>query len=100
MVRARHHLPHSLVWGRLPEMREPTSDPKTADVTDQNLPPVTPLSLLERARTNNPDAWQRVFQLYRPLVLCWCSRYGVNATDAEDVAQEVFAAASGGLERF
>jgi hypothetical protein len=31
--------------------------------------PVTPLSLLDRARANDPAAWQRLLALYRPLVL-------------------------------
>ena len=31
----------------------------------------TPLSLLERARTNDADAWRRLVELYRPLVLFW-----------------------------
>ena len=61
---------------------------------------VTPLSLLERARANDPDAWRRLVELYRPLVLYWCNRCGLRAEDAEDVAQEVFAAASSGLGRF
>jgi RNA polymerase sigma-70 factor (ECF subfamily) len=58
------------------------------------------LSLLERVRAHNPQAWHRLVQLYRPLVLSWCLQGGVNATDAEDVAQEVFAAASAALDRF
>jgi RNA polymerase sigma-70 factor (ECF subfamily) len=62
--------------------------------------PTTPLSLLERVRANDPEAWRRLVGLYRPLVLAWCARAGVNATDAEDVTQEVFAAAAAGLDRF
>jgi len=61
---------------------------------------ITPLSLLERARANNPEAWRRLVDLYRPLVLFWCGRCGLRAEDAEDVAQEVFAAAAAGLGRF
>jgi RNA polymerase sigma-70 factor (ECF subfamily) len=59
----------------------------------------TSLSLLERVRANDAEAWRRLVQLYRPLVLCWCTQRGVNAPDAEDVAQEVFAAAAS-LNRF
>ena len=60
----------------------------------------TPLSLLERARTNDADAWRRLVELYRPLVLFWCARAGVDPTDAEDVAQGVLVAAAAGLDRF
>jgi RNA polymerase sigma-70 factor (ECF subfamily) len=61
---------------------------------------ITPLSLLERARGNDPEAWRRLVELYRPLVLFWCGRCGLRAEDAEDVVQEVFAAAAAGLGRF
>jgi RNA polymerase sigma-70 factor (ECF subfamily) len=61
---------------------------------------LTPLSLLERVRARDPQAWHGLVELYRPLVLAWCQRAGVNSTDAEDVAQEVFAAAASALERF
>ena len=60
----------------------------------------TPLSLLERARTNDADAWRRLVELYRPLVLFWCARAKVDPTDAEDVAQGVLVAAAAGLDRF
>jgi RNA polymerase sigma-70 factor (ECF subfamily) len=61
---------------------------------------VTPLSLLERVRARDPEAWCRLVRLYQPLVRAWCTRAGVDATDAEDVAQEVFAAAACALDRF
>jgi RNA polymerase sigma-70 factor, ECF subfamily len=60
----------------------------------------THLSLLERVRAHDPKAWRQLVELYQPLVKAWCARAGVNATDAEDVAQEVFAAAAGALDRF
>lgn len=60
----------------------------------------TPLSLLERVRSNDADAWRRLMELYRPLVLFWCTRGGVAVDDAEDVAQGVFAAAAADLRGF
>jgi RNA polymerase sigma-70 factor (ECF subfamily) len=60
----------------------------------------TPLSLLEQMRANDPAAWERLIGLYRPLVLYWCGRGGVRPADAEDVAQEVFAAAAASVGRF
>lgn len=61
---------------------------------------VTPLSLLERVRANDPEAWRRLVRLYQPLVLFWCRRGGLHGPDAEDVAQEVFAGAAAGLAGF
>lgn len=60
----------------------------------------TPLSLLERARVHDAEAWRQLEKLYRPLVLFWCQRGSVIGPDAEDLAQEVFAAAAFGLEKF
>jgi RNA polymerase sigma-70 factor (ECF subfamily) len=68
--------------------------------SDQKPEQSTSLSLLERARRRDPQAWDRLLQLYRPLVLFWCRRAGLHGPDAEDVSQEVFAAVAGGLERF
>jgi RNA polymerase sigma-70 factor (ECF subfamily) len=67
---------------------------------DSETPQSTSLSLLERARRREPGAWNRLIDLYRPLVLYWCRRAGITGPDAEDVSQEVFAGAAGGLERF
>jgi RNA polymerase sigma-70 factor (ECF subfamily) len=63
-------------------------------------PGATSLSLLERARRQDPAAWDRLVGLYRPLVLFWCNRAGLRGPDAEDVSQEVFAAAAKGLAQF
>jgi RNA polymerase sigma-70 factor (ECF subfamily) len=60
----------------------------------------TSLSLLERARRRDPEAWTRLDHLYRPLVRFWCRRARLSDPDADDVGQEVFAAAAAGLERF
>ena len=61
---------------------------------------LTSLSLLERARTRDAEAWRRLVQLYTPLVHFWCRRSGVTPGDVEDVTQEVFAASAQALERF
>jgi RNA polymerase sigma-70 factor, ECF subfamily len=60
----------------------------------------TPLSLLERIRTRDPDAWRRLIELYQPLVQFWCSRGGLQGPEVEDAAQEIFAAAAANLDSF
>lgn len=76
---------------------------------DQDTPPagggaqanqVTSLSLLQRARNRDNEAWQRLYYLYRPLVVYWCLYWHVRPADAEDVVQEVFRAAAASLENF
>jgi RNA polymerase sigma-70 factor (ECF subfamily) len=61
---------------------------------------LTSLSLLERARANDPGAWRRLATLYRPLVLFWCRRANCPPAEAEDVAQDVFAGVAAGLVGF
>jgi RNA polymerase sigma-70 factor (ECF subfamily) len=60
----------------------------------------TSLSLLDRLRGREETAWQRLVLLYGPLVRHWCQRGGAAGQDADDVAQEVFAALAGGLAGF
>jgi RNA polymerase sigma-70 factor, ECF subfamily len=59
----------------------------------------TPLSLLEKARANDGEAWRKLWKLYCPLVLYWCRR-SVSAQDAEDVSQEVFSNAFRKIKEF
>ena len=73
-------------------------------------PPLTPpiagdaaatsLTLLERVKVRDSDAWRRLVNLYSPLLRHWCRRWGVAPDDVDDVVQEVFQAVSGGLEGF
>jgi len=60
----------------------------------------TSLSLLQRARANDQQAWARLTALYRPLVLFWCRQAHCPAAEVEDIAQEVFAAVAAGLGGF
>lgn len=70
-------------------------------MTEKNQPgQVTPLSLLERARGNDQQAWSRLVALYRPLVLFWCRQANCPAAEVEDIVQEVFAAAAASLSGF
>ena len=60
----------------------------------------TSLTLLERLRANDGDAWHTMVKLYGPLVHHWCVRGGIRGADGDDVAQEVFRAAATSLEAF
>lgn len=60
----------------------------------------TSVTLLQRVRLRDPDAWRRLLQLYVPLVDYWCRQWGVQAADSDDVQQEVFQAVAAGLERY
>lgn len=60
----------------------------------------TSLSLLQRARDRNQEAWERIVYLYGPLVDHWCRSWGVQAADVDDIRQEVFKSVTGSLDSF
>lgn len=61
----------------------------------------TSLTLLARLQADDgSDAWQRLFDLYQPLLIGWLKKYDVQSTDAEDLAQEVLLAVSKSLPSY
>jgi RNA polymerase sigma-70 factor (ECF subfamily) len=52
--------------------------------------PDTPISLLERLRLR-PDAasWERLVDLYTPLIRAWLRRHALQDSDADDLTQDV-----------
>jgi RNA polymerase sigma-70 factor (ECF subfamily) len=57
-------------------------------------------TLLERVRARRPESWQRLVDLYGPVVYRWCRRLGVSRADAPDVVQQVFTAVIVDVGRF
>jgi RNA polymerase sigma-70 factor (ECF subfamily) len=53
-------------------------------------PGSTSTGLVNGVKGRDPEAWRRLAQLYGPLVYQWCRWRGLQASDAEDVTQEVF----------
>lgn len=52
----------------------------------------TSASLLDRLRINpDPSSWQRLVEIYTPLIRGWLRRQGLADHDADDVVQEVLA---------
>lgn len=63
--------------------------------------PETSLSLLERLRLDADEAsWQRLVDLYTPLIREWLRRHGLQSADADDLAQEVLVVLVRELPRF
>jgi RNA polymerase sigma-70 factor (ECF subfamily) len=64
----------------------------------------TSYSLLHRAVQEQvqqrSDAWEQIVKLYAPLVYHWCHSWGAQATDAENICQEVFGALLSSLPSF
>ena len=77
-------------------MRDPAETPPGASEPRRR----TSLTLLQRLRANEPDAWQTLVLLYTPLLYHWCARAGLQGADADDVLQEVFRAVAAHLGGF
>jgi RNA polymerase sigma-70 factor (ECF subfamily) len=53
---------------------------------------VTSATLLERLKdVRDADAWNRLVELYAPLIRGWAERLNVRGADADDLVQEVMA---------
>ncbi|HCS52283.1 sigma-70 family RNA polymerase sigma factor [Rubinisphaera sp.] len=60
----------------------------------------TSLSLLQRVRTNDSLAWDRFAKLYSPLLHRWAIRFGLQDSDASDIAQDVLLSITTKIDRF
>ena len=74
-----------------------TSD---GEVDDRSSGGSTSQSLLADAKAADPAAWKRLANLYAPLVVSWCRRWGVAGQDVVDVLQDVFLAVARHLDGF
>ena len=61
---------------------------------------MTPHSLIDGMRKEDPQAWRRLTQIWTPLVYTRCRRHGLNAEDAEDVTQNVLIRVYAGFSKF
>jgi RNA polymerase sigma-70 factor, ECF subfamily len=71
-----------------------------AQPPESESPGATSMSLLERIRSRDSQAWSRFVALYGPLVYAWCRKWGMQQSDAQDIVQEVFRAVAGGIDGF
>lgn len=60
----------------------------------------TSTSLIQRVKSRDPAAWQRLVTLYGPMVYDWSRQTGLQSSDAADVVQDVFQSVSSGLANF
>ncbi len=52
----------------------------------------TSLGLLARVKAHEPGSWDKLVDLYTPLLFSWCRKSGMSEVDTQDVGQEVFKA--------
>ena len=60
----------------------------------------TSASLIRRVRDHDALAWQRLADIYTPLVYSWARRFGLNSDDAADAVQDVFRSVHRGLSDY
>jgi RNA polymerase sigma-70 factor (ECF subfamily) len=60
----------------------------------------TSTSLVARAQRQDAQAWQRLCDLYAPVVYQWARQAGLQASDAADIGQEVFRVVAARLGSF
>jgi RNA polymerase sigma-70 factor (ECF subfamily) len=74
------------------ENNNPSSSPPSPESTSTNL--------LRRVKAWDPEAWERLVDLYGPVAYRLCRQSGVKADDAADVVQEVFRAVAEHVSTF
>lgn len=62
----------------------------------------TSLTLLERIQVNpdDPEAWRLFVERYQPRIRRWCVAWGLQDSDADDVAQDVLVKLFAALRKF
>lgn len=61
----------------------------------------TSLSLLDRVRSqDDSDSWNRLHDLYAPLLRSWLAKYDVQPSDRDDLVQEVLMAVAKDADSF
>ena len=70
--------------------------------TDPDRDADTSLTLLERLQKNpeDPQAWNVFVERYRPRIRQWCLTWGLQDSDADDVAQDVLVKLFAVLRKF
>ncbi len=62
----------------------------------------TSLTLLERVQKfpADGDAWDEFVRRYHPMIRAWCAKWGLQSSDADDVAQDVLVKLLTTMRRF
>jgi RNA polymerase sigma-70 factor (ECF subfamily) len=60
----------------------------------------TSTNFIQQIRDREELAWVRLVKVYGPLIAQWCGRYRLQASDIEDIMQEVFRAVFRSIKDF
>jgi RNA polymerase sigma-70 factor (ECF subfamily) len=72
------------------------------ETTDSRRDTDTSLTLMMRVQRDPTDgeAWREFVATYEPMMRSWCARWGAQASDAEDVVQEVLLKLLSAMKKF
>ncbi|MCI0637857.1 MAG: sigma-70 family RNA polymerase sigma factor [Gemmataceae bacterium] len=85
---------------RTAENSSDAPQPVSKEAPEPSPSQATSLSLLIRVQARQPGAWERLVDLYGPLVYHWCRQAQLGGEDAADVFQEVFRSVAEHIGRF
>ena len=60
----------------------------------------TRISFIQQLGDGHSDAWSELDATYRPMIVHWLRRFELQASDADDLAQEVMAHVVGRISGF
>ena len=56
--------------------------------------------MLVKVKTHDCEAWDRLVDIWGPVIYGWCRRSGLQPSDTEDVAQDVFLQVAQKIDQF
>jgi RNA polymerase sigma-70 factor (ECF subfamily) len=70
--------------------------------TDRRSDPDTSLTLMLRVQKDpaDPKAWDEFVHHYRPMIEVWCRNWGLQASDVDDVTQDVLLKLLAAIKQF
>ena len=83
--------------GRLPKDGTTSS---AENVQKPNTAARTSSHLIRSLKSKDVDAWNRMVELYSPLVYHWCKKSGLIQQDIPDVFQDVFCSVATHIDKF
>ncbi len=72
----------------------------TTRKNDRDFDGSTSRSLIVRLQENDLPAWQELVELYSPLIVFWCRKFGLAEQDCGDVTQDVFRSVVSNIKSF
>ncbi len=63
-------------------------------------PGTTSIGLIDRAKREDPTAWEQLVERYAPAIYRWARRSGLQAEDAAEIVQSVFLVLARSFDRF